>query len=670
MALDREQVKGIVTDLLREAAGFDDEISSAQKQALDYYFMRPRGDEVAGRSQVVSGDLSAMTEANLAQMLDSFTGDRICEFDGEDSEDETQAQLESDAVASVIMDQNNGFLIFVESIKDALLCRKGINKAWISEKPRTRTRTYEDVEPEAFAELTNRQDVTVDVLDYDPEAKTLKLRETKLNRKLIVESVPVENFVYTKNWHKLDLADIPLCGERHVDIRSDLIDRGFDKSTVNSLPAYVEHTQASTARNPKGQNTMPTNQTDKSLDLIEWFELYVLLDVDGDGIAERRAISLVPNEALLEDEPADMVQYAVGSALINPHRLEGISLFDKLKQTQDWSTGLMRAVQDNSQEINRITKVYLQGRVDEDALSDGAVGSNIPVLPPTQDVRQAVAALTVPDITGGIQANLEASKRNRAELGGAALDMAQANLQLNDRVGSEGLDRAYSVMEQLAAMMTRTLAESLARNTFKLVHELMRRRIDTPMQVKLKGVWHTITPADWPERDQLTCKLGMSPGERKRKADALGFVLDAQLKLAGEGMNNILVNLPGFYQALMDWCRVNELTNPEQYFIDPDSDESKEASKQKDQQSKAERDAQKRLMDAALGLEQLRVSLDKRNSDADRVLEYFKAVLQSETKEADIVGRVTGDLEKLQMQGQHQEKPNGDGGKDSSAADS
>ena len=114
---------------LQHCEGFDgDSVSQDREKALNYYFQRARGDEVVGRSAVVSGDVSAMVEATLAQMMEAFSSDRICDFDPLDADDETQAQLESEAVQYFVMGRENGFLELLSAIKEALLLRNGIIK--------------------------------------------------------------------------------------------------------------------------------------------------------------------------------------------------------------------------------------------------------------------------------------------------------------------------------------------------------------------------------------------------------------------------------------------------------------------------------------------------------------------------------------------------------------
>lgn len=653
--MDKKKVADTVAQLLRQCAGFeDDDVARARTDALNYYFMRPRGDEVPGTSQVISGDLSAMVEANLAQMLNAFTTDNVVEFEPDGQEDEDQVQLESDAVSHWVMDANNGFMTFLQAIKDALLLRNGIVKLRVEETDKTRVRTYDNVTPEAYAGHMSQPGVEVQELEYRPEDRYLRLRERRKVKRLLIEPVPPENFVYYDNWTSLDLQRIPICGERHIDSRSEMIDTWkFPREVVDRLTPYVEHKAEAAARNPRSNINVRIGHADKSLDQIEWYETYVLLDKDGDGVAERRRVCIAPGQVeLLADEETDYVCYAAGSALINPHRFLGISLFDKLKQVQDINTGLQRSLLNNADAANKSRTAYLDGKVEVDDLNNGLVNGNIRVKGAgVQDVRQAITAFVVPDISAGILQNIEAQKRTRAELGGAALDMASSETQIvGEQVGSQGLDRAYSVMEQMAAMMTRTIAESLIRSTYLLAHAMLRTYFDEPTQIKRRGKWQSPVPSEWPERVRLNVKIGMSPGERQRKIGSLGFILNTQLQLAQQGLNGILVNMQGFYSTLMDWGRAAEIDNPEQYFLDPMSDESKAAFKAREEGAAADKRAQANLMNTAIGLEQLRVALEKRNADADRVFKYFDAILKSEVAEAQIVGNAVGKLQEIHAQ--------------------
>ncbi len=645
--MNDDDIQKAVNTQLRVATGWDeDEVTKIRKQALDYYFMRPRGDEVTGRSNVISGDLSAMVDAVLSQMLDAFESDNLVEFSADSAADEDQAQLESDTVNHFVMKVNNGYMAFLEAIKDALLERNGIIKVWVDERTTTETQEYTDVDPVAFASKTQVPGKTIDVIEYNPDKETLKLKETTIDRSLIVESIPLENFLYTENWKSLDLQGIPFCAERKIDSRSALIEMGFDKTKVEALTARHETKQSSANRNPKNIESDPHAAPDKSQDQIEYFECYMLIDTDGDGISERRRF-VVSDTTLLDNIEVPMVSYAAGAIMINPHRFLGVSLHDKLKQTQDINTGLERALLDNANATNKSRLIVRDGKVNADDLEDGRINGRIRVKNSHQGaLNEAVSALVVPDISQGILMNIEHQKRTRAELGGAALDLATANAQLgSDQIGSQGLDRAYSVMEQLAAMMTKVIARTLIRSVYLLTHQTLRLFFNEPVNIRRSAGWDSPIPSEWKARNILTVKPGMSVGERTRLISTLGAISDKQMTLAQQGFDDVLVDIQGVYSAMMDWARAAEVANPEQYFLDPSSDESKAALKKKQAAAVKAQESQATLVDQALGLERLRTAFEKYKQDTDLQFQYWDANLSSEVEEAKIVGDASTKLE-------------------------
>lgn len=652
----------VITRLLEDCDGYEDgdEISAARQQAKDYYFMRPRGDEVAGRSGVVSGDLSAMVEAVTAQMMTSIKSTpRICEFAPDGAEDKEQSQIETDAVTAVVMGHNNGYLLLEQGVKDALLERNGIGKCWVREDRRSRAREYRRVSAEAAGELLRqRPGMRLEQIDYD--GRTLKLSEIRDRKELCIGMVAPENFVCTKDWPDFDMQEIPCAGERHLDTRSDLIKvHGFDADTVAELQAYAPNKAADTSRNPRQRARLPNRTGDNSLDVIEWYELCALFDSDGDGVAERWHVSVVPNQALLEETPADDVYYAAGAALINPHRLLGISLHDKLKQNQDERTALKRQKIDNGNAVNKSRLLYLERAIASDDLEDGRINSSIPVGGSVADVRQAAVALVVPDMSQGIAESMATTARERSELGGASLDLQTAQAQLTDRVGSQGVDRIYSVAEQLAELMTNNIGETLIRNLFLLVHRTLRENFRGPITIHRRGRPVTTDPSEWPERRQVIVNPGRTQGQVRRIVAGLDYLIQTNLVLLKEGQRGIMCDKRTLYAAVMERSRLSDVPQPEQYLLDPESDASQQAEEQQKAAQQSERQAQGKLMDMALGLEQLRVSLDKNAKDADRVLEFFKAILGAETKQAEIVGGAAKDFELERMKAENLEREAG-----------
>ncbi len=667
MTMKNAEIVTKVKQALLFSVGFENDDESTDRQhALDRYLMRPRGDEVSGRSQVQGGTISAMVEAVLSFMTEAFSSTRIVSFDSMGKSDDRQAQLESDAVEFHIMKRGRGKLTFMKNCKDALLLRNCLNKVWVEEKETVNTRELQGVQPIALGELTNVPGAEVDLLQYDEKNETATIRIKTKRKVLRIEPTDPTNFVYTDGWHSHDLQDIPLCGERMVTTRSEAIDvYGLPKSKVNKLTAYrKDYKSDKSARKPKSLER-DRSPLDSSQELIEWYYLFVLMDMDGDGISERYLICIdYKGTTLLKKERRNLVEYAAGAAILMPHEFRGLSLVDKLDQQETLDTGLLRAFFDNANANTKNRLLYLEGKLDPTALEDGRVNSDVGVTG-VDDVRKAAAPVPVNDLTGGLLSMIQDQRVRRAEIGGASLEMASGNMQLNDRLGSEGLDRAYSAKEQLAAMFTSTIAETIIVNTYLLAHATMREEFTGPVAYKQDGAWQDARPSKWIARESATVRIGMSPGERARKAATLRFNLEMQMGLAREGQTGILVDPNGFYAALMDFNRVSDMPMPERYYIDPTTPEAQQKAEENRQAAQQESELSTALMRQAVQLEGIEKALTKYMHDSELQFKYFDRTLDSEEKEAEIVGGVTGDLIKKQMEGD--ERDDGNGGDKSDA---
>jgi hypothetical protein len=638
-----------VKKLLQDCVGFDgDELQTSRTEAYNYYFQRARGDEVAGRSQFVSGDLSSMIEGNLAQMVEPLSGKRIAEYCAYDALDKEQAAKESDCVYEMLFKRQNGFIEITSAIKDAMLVRTSIVKVHIERLTHKSTVKRSNVDPAIVYELLDKIG-KVDVHKYDGDTGTLSATVTKETRQFKCESIAPENFLIPKNWHKQDLKDIPFCAERHVETRAKLIERGFDKDKVARIRRYNNFTNAgSDARLPR--NISPTsNPLDKSQDLVEWYECYVMMD-DGTGAATLHCISTSDRDILEDEEDVTIIPYALGVVILNPHTFMGISLHDKLKSTQDGSTALTRALFDNLNATNKNRTAHLDGVADEDDITDGRTNGSIRVKPGVvPDVRMAVAAFAVPDTSANILQNLQYMKQNRSEMGGAALDMATGQMQLNDRLGSQGLDRAYSVMEQNAAFMTRIIANTLVRGMYLIAHEVLRTEWDQPISFERGKDWIQQLPSKWQTRESVSLNLGASMNERARQSVVLEKVMEKQAALADHGMEDILVDVTSYYNASMDWLRINDVPTPERYFIDPRTPKAMQAMQQRAISSKQQQQQQQALMFQAVGLEQMRVGLQKYLGDARLQFDYYNAVLNAQVEEAKITASSVMDYMKAKV---------------------
>jgi hypothetical protein len=340
-----------------------------------------------------------------------------------------------------------------------------------------------------------------------------------------------------------------------------------------------------------------------------------------------------------------------------PHRFLGVSLYDKLAQVYRAKTAAVRQWLDNANVNNNPRAGLVEGQVNMEDWTQSRPGGAVRIRNP-----QAITPIPTQDIGPSQQALIQFLDAQRSELGGASLDLQSAEAQLvGSQVGSMGLDRAYSVKEQLAAMMCRTFGETLVRTLYQLVHETLRESWNEPVPYQRQGQWTKIDPSQWPERKHVNLKLGLSVSERRRKLEALGFVIQQQMSLIQAGQDGVLTNKQGLHNAMMDWCRAAELDAPEQYWVDPQSQEAQQAQQQMAQSAQQQQQAQAQMADRALSVEERKVMQAFMELDREIQFKYFDATLKAEIEESKLESAATNDLQQQQSAGRARAGTNGSG---------
>ena len=78
--IDEELVSRIQTEIT-DALGYNDDISKQREQAMEYYYARPFGNEVEGRSQFVDSTVADTIEWIKPSLMRVFaSGDNMVSF--------------------------------------------------------------------------------------------------------------------------------------------------------------------------------------------------------------------------------------------------------------------------------------------------------------------------------------------------------------------------------------------------------------------------------------------------------------------------------------------------------------------------------------------------------------------------------------------------------------
>ncbi len=637
--LDKAQISAIVGNLIVEAAGFDgDVLATNREQALRYYFAESddpdlivatgetKRDIPLGRSRLRSMDV-----ANLVDSVQAFLSPMMerasIEFIPTNAQDEQQAQAESDAVTDVIR-RNNGYQTISGAMFNALLQRNGWIQVEVVELEEIKRERHTDVDDMQAALLAQPQqpNQTVKITQY--EEGQLNLTRTTIQRELVVENVAPEQMLYQANYAGSDVQEIDFIARRKVYTRAELLALGYAREDVERCQEFIAtDVAAAVARSADKYDAQHGPQW--ASQLVEVYDCYVLLDVEGNGHAERYKVCQ-SGEVVLGYEPFPYVPFATGSAIPIPNRIPGKSLFDTGKNIQDAKTEILRNVVDNQKALTQGRVGAVKGAVELDDLLNGRVNGVVRITRP-----DAITPLPSNDISGSaipVLGLLDAERTNR---GGSAMDMASSDYQIANTSATAAAGELNN-KELYASWYGRNLANTLIKSTFLLVHLTLRHSWPEPIMIKQAGQWQEVSPQSWQPRHHAKVITGLSTSDKAQKAQSLQAIFQVQTQL-GQMMPG-LTNPSLIHNTLVDFVRMTDTGEPESYFMDPQSPESQQAQQQAVQQAQQQQQEQQQMLQMQaqfqMQLQAMQEETDRMKAQMDNQLGYFKALLENDAQEA------------------------------------
>ena len=133
------------------SGGLNGELEDQRRKALEYYNGEPFGNELDGRSSVVSTDVMDVVEWSMPILMRIFgSGDEIGRFEPQNPDDVEAAEQATDYCNYVFFRQNDGFTLLYDVMKDALLSKTGIFKIVWKEDEEVERESYEGLSDEEF----------------------------------------------------------------------------------------------------------------------------------------------------------------------------------------------------------------------------------------------------------------------------------------------------------------------------------------------------------------------------------------------------------------------------------------------------------------------------------------------------------------------------------------
>lgn len=624
--MDIDRLCTVVSAMVREAEEYRNDRSTDREKMMVFYDgdaerlqkYIPADEE---RSHVVSRDVRAAVRKVLPSIVRTILGnDEIVEYLPGGEGDEETAKQAGDYVNYVALPECNGRQHIEDSINDALRLRNGIIKWWRDETVEVSFSRHTGLDEMAFAQLV--ADDEVEVLEHSERVETieapegpqevpahdLRIRRTYTQNVPRIGVVTPENFLIDPNAACFE--DAVLLGEHERLRRSELVAMGYDKDAVWLLPMAGHTTEQQSEEDARRRDEVDDDRADentKANQEIDYYDLLVRLDFDGDGIAELRRIVFAGGfkaENLLENLEWDEVNYANIVSERRPHQWEGNSITDEVMEVQRVKTVLLRQTMDNLYWQNNLQPIVQEGRVvNPDAILRPSFGKPIRV-EAGLDVRQAVGYNVVPMVADKSFAMLEymdGEVTDRTGISDASSGMAPDALQ-------NMTAKATALIEQAGIgqteMMVRTIAESL-KPVFRGLLKLIIENQDRPRTVRLRNKWVTFDPKSWNANMDAVVNVGLGAGTRERDMLAMQQVIGLQqtvLAQMGPAIGMQYVTPENVYNAISKLVEAAGLKTVGLYFTQPDP----QAIQQAIQAQASQPSPEQVKAEAALQLEQVR----------------------------------------------------------------
>jgi hypothetical protein len=589
--MDINKLKSIIESEIDDSIGYVETDTVAERQeALEYYLREPYGNEVEGKSQIVTGEVAEVVDGALPQLIRVFTStDGVVEFQPVNDGDEPFAQQATEYCNWVFYRNNDGFLILHNWFKDALLQKTGIVKAYWDEKIDVTKESYEDLTDDQLIMLMQDEDLEVveqkteEEIDEITDPMTgqvfqnikrehyVKVKRTKKDGRVVVENVPPEEFLISKRARTIQ--DSPFVAHRRMMTRSELIAMGFKKDIVETLQSgdTLEFSPDRIARYSRGEQPNSMGSQDQSMEVVEVYECYIKVDYNNDGIAELRRVVYASNE-VLEDMECDYIPFHSLCPIPIPHKFYGQSLADRALDLQLIKSTVLRQMLDNLYLTNNYRVGAVEGQVNLDDLLTSTAGGVVRMKNPN-----AIVPLTVQPTTSGSFPMLEYLDGVQARRTG----VSDSQNGIDPNILQNVTAAAVSAMSQSSAgkleLIARIFAETGVKSLFKGILHLLCKYQDKERLVRINGKFVPFNPREWNDQYNVSINVGLGTGTRQEQLTTMQMILQKQEQIIQQyGLSNPLVNLMQYRNTLAKFINMAGFKDAAQFMneITPEQNEA------------------------------------------------------------------------------------------------
>lgn len=575
--MDDGKLKSILENEIDNAIGYlDTETTQARTKALEYYLRQPYGNEVEGRSQIVTGEVAEAIDGALPQLVRVFTqSDDIVRFEPKQPGQEEGAKQATDYCNWVFYSQNPGFTILHNWFKDALLQKNGVVKCYWDVKEDVTKEEYRGLTDDELVMLLSdgkyeivAQDTTVleggvgeDGAPMPMQSHDVIVAKRTQSGSVKVENVPPEEFLISKRARSV--TDSPFVAHRKLLPRSDLIAMGFDPEIVANLPSYndLSFTDERVARYSRGEQPDEEASLDESMQEVEVYEAYLRTDYDGDGVAELRQIFYAGSD-ILSNQETDYLPFHSLCPIPIPHKFFGESLADRSMDIQLIKSTVVRQMLDNLYLSNNSRVGAVEGQVNLDDLLSVTPGGVVRMKNP-----QAIVPLNVPSVIAQAFPMLQYLDDAQSKRTGVS-DMQQGlNPDVLQNVTAAAVAASTAAAGGKLELVARIFAETGVRTLFQGILQLLCKYQDKPTLMRMRGKYIPIDPRAWSNEYDVDISVGLGTGNKAEQMTMLQMVLAKQEAILQQfGPANPLCTVGQYRNTLGRFIEAAGFTDSAEFF--------------------------------------------------------------------------------------------------------
>lgn len=582
-------------------------------------FFRKKFPKISELSDWISRDVKTTIDWMLPSIMEVFIGtDDPCDIKGQSLQDDVAAKKLQSIVKYQINKKNDYFRFLYSFIKEGLITNLGVAKVyWERDETRNEMEVMVDSSNlDQFLQLEQMGKIEIkEMTIIDGLAAIIKYDEIKTHfNNPVIENMSPSELRFTPDGHTL--AESKFVAQRKMVKGSYLkskelegvfqdVDKAIKEADDRKRTGYDQYTN----KYFDSYGNFLNDDDNASKDLV-LYEAYLDVDYNNDGILEKVIVHAVGDVPIaIQENTFRSVPFFIFAPEPDPYIPYGeTSYADTLEQLQDLKTVLIRQVIIAVAKNNRPQMFVAEHKVDTDALIDGDE------LIPVRDGSPAEAVMYSPHIPlDPITMTLVQYAQNdiESQSGSTMYNQGLDSNSLNKT--ASGINAVMGAADKKMKLIARIFAECAWVPIIKHIIKLDQQFLDPYQQFRLNDEMVNISPEELDIDYDLVVNTGQGAATKEAQMNYLIMIMQ-QLYPALQNMG--VATEKSWYETAKDLLEKMGIRNVQNYLIDPDSDQWKQAQVQKQQ---AAEQAEQKQLDTMLMLQKVKLESELQRQSIPRM---------------------------------------------------